>query len=55
MSLNSIALSIGATVGAEFGRLMLISYGYWGLGALGLLSVAATALYTVMVVDPFRP
>jgi len=52
MSLNSIALSAGATVGTLLGGFLLLSYGYGGLGALGLLSVAASMLYKFFAVDP---
>jgi len=55
MSLNAIALSLGATAGTGLGGFLLISYGYGGLGALGLLSLTASLLYSVFAVDPATP
>lgn len=52
MSLSSIALSLGATIGTSLGGLLLLSYGYGGLGFMGLFSVGAAILYRVGVVDP---
>lgn len=52
MSLNSIALSIGVTIGSGLGGLLLLTYGYGGLGLLGLFSVAAAAFYWFSVKDP---
>ena len=52
MSLSSIALSLGATIGTGLGGLLLLSYGYGGLGVMGLFSVGAAILYRLMVVDP---
>lgn len=52
MSLNSIALNIGVAIGTGLGGLLLLSYGYRGLGFMGLFSVAASALYRFSVVDP---
>ncbi|MFH2112221.1 MAG: MFS transporter [Candidatus Bathyarchaeota archaeon] len=54
MSLNSIALSAGATVGTLLGGFLLLSHGYGALGTLGLLSIAAAILYTIMAVDPIN-
>jgi predicted MFS family arabinose efflux permease len=54
MSLNSIALSIGVTVGTGLGGLLLITYGYGGLGFLGLFSVIAAVLYWFTVKDPLK-
>jgi predicted MFS family arabinose efflux permease len=54
MSLNGIALSIGVTVASGLGGLLLLSFGYGGLGFLGLFSVAAAALYWFTVKDPLK-
>jgi predicted MFS family arabinose efflux permease len=55
MSLNAIALSLGATAGTGLGGFLLLSHGYGGLGALGLLSLTASLLYSVFAVDPATP
>lgn len=52
MSLNSIALNVGASLGTGLGGLLLINFGYGGLGALGLLSVVAAIVYQIMVKEP---
>jgi predicted MFS family arabinose efflux permease len=52
MSLNSIALSVGATLGTVIGGVLLISYSYGGLGLIGLFSVAASILYLLAVKEP---
>jgi predicted MFS family arabinose efflux permease len=52
MSLNSIALSVGATIGSGLGGLLLLAYGYGGLGLLGLFSIAAATFYWFLVRDP---
>ena len=54
MSLNSIALSVGVAVGTGLGGLLLLSYGYEGLGFMGLFSVAASVLYRFSVMDPIH-
>jgi predicted MFS family arabinose efflux permease len=54
MSLNSIALSVGVAVGTGLGGLLLLSYGYGGLGFMGLFSVAASVLYRFSVMDPIH-
>jgi len=54
MSLNAIALSIGVTVASGLGGLLLLTYGYGGLGFLGLFSVAAAAFYWFTVKDPLK-
>lgn len=54
MSLNSIALSVGVTIGTGLGGYLLIFYSYGGLGLLGLFSVLAAAIYIYSVNDPFR-
>jgi predicted MFS family arabinose efflux permease len=55
MPLNPIALGLGATAGSSLGGLTLISLGFGGLGAFGLLSLTASLLYSVFAVDPVTP
>ena len=52
MSLNSIALNVGASLGTGLGGLLLINYGYGRLGALGLFSIVAAYVYQFMVMEP---
>jgi DHA1 family purine base/nucleoside efflux pump-like MFS transporter len=54
MSLNVIALNIGVTVASGLGGLLLLFYGYGGLGFVGLFSVAAAAFYIFTVNDPLK-
>ena len=41
-------------VGAGFGGLILLSFGYGGLGTLGMLSIIASILFKFYAVDPAR-
>jgi hypothetical protein len=54
MSLNGIALCFGVTVAWGLVGLLLLSFGYGGLGFLGLFSVAAAVLYWFTVKDPLK-
>jgi len=55
MSLHSAAVSIGGTLAAMIGGVLLIAYGYSGYAiAMGILGVAGALVFQFLTVKPGR-
>jgi predicted MFS family arabinose efflux permease len=52
MSLNSIAMGLGGSVGSAVGGFTQLSFGYGGMGVFGLLALVASLIYRFYAVDP---
>ena len=51
-SMSAAASNLGSAIGTGFSGLILLSFGYGGLGPLGILSIIASILFKFYAVDP---